>query len=402
MRLLNFNLQSQIIVFFSTAQKQFIYWRFASLACSALVLLPTLISKAEHLTIKTYTVADGLPQNSINKITQEATGFVWFCTDGGLARFDGYTFTNFTVGEGLLNDRFKDFLTDRDGNYWLATFGGLDALVKTVWDGCVRLCPHPLTIFGAGKNQTSFQAHSGEWWIANGRGVFRYPKVDFDKLPTTPPITVLDKKSGLAPQDIFRLYEDSCGDVWISTSDETGRGFYRWQRNTETLIDVGNIEELPTKDKDTIRSFAEDRAGNLWISFSTRGFARISSDKARFFDLADGVPQGGGISMFVDREGRLWAASGSEGVARIDEPASENPRIVKIGKNEGLSTNRTFAVTQDLQGLIYIATDRDINRLNPATGRIKILKISGNQPQREFRSAFCGAKGILWFGVCEV
>ncbi|MDQ3375015.1 MAG: histidine kinase, partial [Acidobacteriota bacterium] len=70
-----------------------------------------------------------------------------------------------------------------------------------------------------------------------------------------------------------------------------------------------------------------------------------------------------------------------------------------IGKNEGLSTNRTFAVTQDLQGLIYIATDRDINRLNPATGEIKVLKVSSNQPQREFRSAFCDAKGVLWFGT---
>ncbi|MEJ7862526.1 MAG: two-component regulator propeller domain-containing protein [Pyrinomonadaceae bacterium] len=659
---------------------------------------------AQHLPIKTYTVADGLPQNSINKITQEATGFFWFCTEGGLARFDGYNFTNFTVSEGLPSDKIKDFLVTRDGDYWLATTGGLvkftpdgtiyarvitideasqlaeapvfvtyplpNTRIKTVtklledrrgtiWvganDGLFRLeksgggfnlipfelglssdsseryiyslyqdrsdaiwvgtenslirisadervtgyaanesspvyfralledrdgnfwvgtlkkglfqfgvdengtpqpirhltpkgdseiswietitesfdgrmwlgtsgglfefdaatskfyrytrqsgigdnryqsmfedksrnlwlgtrangvfrlarrglvsfgleddiafvrsvsggndgnllitgflnnapvekkgakievdgngkvfehflwrigrfhkdglkwlrpaLPEAIDYFGSGENQTNFQARNGEWWIATGKGLFRFPKVDFDKLPTTQPITILDKKSGLAPQDIFRLYEDERGDVWISTGDETGRGFFLWKRETETLSDIGNMQGLPTGSKDSISAFAEDRAGNLWIGFLNRGLARISGGKARFFDLADGVSQGGANGFFVDREGRLWVASGREGVMRIDEPASENPRVITIGKNEGLSSNLTFAVTQDLQGLIYIATDRDINRLNPATGEIKVLKVSSNQPQREFRSAFCDVEGVLWFGT---
>ncbi len=121
-------------MFLITTQKQFIYQRFASLICFVLILLQALILKAEHLPIKTYTVADGLPQNSINKITQEATGFFWFCTEGGLARFDGYNFTNFTISEGLPSDKIKDFLVTRDGDYWLATTGGL---VKFTPDGTI-------------------------------------------------------------------------------------------------------------------------------------------------------------------------------------------------------------------------------------------------------------------------
>ena len=57
-------------------------------------LLPVLfcfvsISHAERLPIKTYTVADGLAHNEVNKIVRDSRGFLWFCTADGLSRFDG-------------------------------------------------------------------------------------------------------------------------------------------------------------------------------------------------------------------------------------------------------------------------------------------------------------------------
>jgi ligand-binding sensor domain-containing protein len=52
-------------------------------------------ARAERLPLKYYTVADGLPSNIINRIFRDSRGFLWFCTNEGLSRFDGYTFTNF-------------------------------------------------------------------------------------------------------------------------------------------------------------------------------------------------------------------------------------------------------------------------------------------------------------------
>ena len=58
---------------------------------SAFSLLLFCISEAgaERLPLKAYTTADGLPNNAINKIVPDSRGFLWFCTDEGLSRFDG-------------------------------------------------------------------------------------------------------------------------------------------------------------------------------------------------------------------------------------------------------------------------------------------------------------------------
>ncbi|HET6655172.1 MAG TPA: two-component regulator propeller domain-containing protein, partial [Gammaproteobacteria bacterium] len=36
--------------------------------------------------------AQGLPEQTVTAIAQDATGFMWFGTQAGLARYDGYTF----------------------------------------------------------------------------------------------------------------------------------------------------------------------------------------------------------------------------------------------------------------------------------------------------------------------
>src|ERR1043166_2977853 len=82
-------------------------------------------ARANRLPIKAYTVADGLPHNVINKIVRDSRGFLWFCTDEGLARFDGYSFTNYGTDQGLPHASINDILETRGHDYWVATNGGL-------------------------------------------------------------------------------------------------------------------------------------------------------------------------------------------------------------------------------------------------------------------------------------
>jgi len=91
----------------------------------ALMLFVCLTTRAERLPLKAYTVADGLPNNVINKIVRDSHGFLWFCTNEGLARFDGYSFTNYGLDQGLPHATVNDFLETRSGELWVATNGGL-------------------------------------------------------------------------------------------------------------------------------------------------------------------------------------------------------------------------------------------------------------------------------------
>src|SRR5438128_1993252 len=83
------------------------------------------IADSERLPVKTYTTADGLAHNVINKIVSDSRGFLWFCTEEGLSRFDGYSFTNFGMEQGLPHASVNDVLETRGGGYWVATGGGL-------------------------------------------------------------------------------------------------------------------------------------------------------------------------------------------------------------------------------------------------------------------------------------
>ena len=98
--------------------------RRAALLLLALLALASPL-RAERLILKSYTTADGLPHDSINCVVEDARGFLWFCTDDGLSRFDGYGFTNYGIGDGLPSARVNAILPAPDGRHWIATGAGL-------------------------------------------------------------------------------------------------------------------------------------------------------------------------------------------------------------------------------------------------------------------------------------
>src|SRR5262245_8513368 len=91
-------------------------WRRVIAALAAAVILGSPeLGLAEHLPIKTYTTVEGLAYNDINRIVRDSRGFMWFCTTGGLSRFDGYDFTSYGAEQGLPHREATDFLETREG-----------------------------------------------------------------------------------------------------------------------------------------------------------------------------------------------------------------------------------------------------------------------------------------------
>ena len=50
---------------------------------------------ATNFCFRQFTIDDGIPQSSINRIVQDSTGFIWLSTNQGLYRFDGSIFKKF-------------------------------------------------------------------------------------------------------------------------------------------------------------------------------------------------------------------------------------------------------------------------------------------------------------------
>ena len=114
------------------------------LLLSMIFLLPDLTSAQKSRSEFEYLSSnDGLIQNHVFSINQDEYGFMWFCTQGGLSKYDGFTFTNFIHLEDdstTISNSFADrFLIDKKGNYWIALRG--NGLIK-IKDG--ELTPYKL------------------------------------------------------------------------------------------------------------------------------------------------------------------------------------------------------------------------------------------------------------------
>ena len=93
------------------------------------LLLVTQSLAQENYRFTSYTVEDGLPQNTVMDIIQDPDGFLWFATSDGLCRFDGYSFKNYAIqnGDSTTNNSnyIKKLFIDNSGDLWIATQYGI-------------------------------------------------------------------------------------------------------------------------------------------------------------------------------------------------------------------------------------------------------------------------------------
>ena len=73
-----------------------------------------------------WTERDGLPQGTVQAITQTRDGYLWIGTRDGLARFDGVAFTvfRFEINASLCADDIRALREDTAGRLWIGTFKG--------------------------------------------------------------------------------------------------------------------------------------------------------------------------------------------------------------------------------------------------------------------------------------
>jgi hypothetical protein len=72
--------------------------------------------------IKHYTIEDGLPSNTVYGVTSDRDGFLWFCTDAGVAKYDGITFKTFTTKDGLPSNEVFELFCDSKNRIWMSSF----------------------------------------------------------------------------------------------------------------------------------------------------------------------------------------------------------------------------------------------------------------------------------------
>ena len=245
------------------------------------------LTRAEQLPVRTYTTADGLVYDQVEKIMQDSHGFIWLCTVDGLSRFDGYRFTNYGVKDGLPVARVNEMIETHDGVYWVATNGG----------GVSRFEP-------AEDARRVAEVRAGAEANADAGRVFKtYPIGD------------------AAQSNIVEtIFEDRAGNVWAGTQG----GLFRLAGGREggaferVKLNIPAHEELVAN----VHSIVEDAEGSIWAG-TLYGMVRIMPDGRTIHQYVQDS-QGTDIvwTLALDRQGRLWIGHQSGLLVVSPEPAA--------------------------------------------------------------------------------
>jgi PAS domain S-box-containing protein len=349
---------------------------------------------------QTYTPANGLTDSAIITIAEDRDRNLWMGTYvSGAMRLAANAFTTYNQTDGLGGVTIASIFESREGDLVVSEERRLNRFDGERFAAARLAFPNGITYAGWGWYQTTFQDREGEWWMPTGQGLVRYPKLnDLKQITYTHPKVIYTTRDGLSSDNIFRLFEDSRGDIWIGSVDNPKTVLTRWERATETFHRYTSADGIPEV---APTAFCEDASGNLWIGLYVGGLLRYTAGRFTSLTKADGVPSGMVRGLYLDHAHRLWIATGEGGAARVDEPGAEHPSFVTYSTADGLSSNQATCVTEDQWGMIYVGTGRGVDKLDPGTGHIKHYSMADGLANSFINVGFRQHDGSLWFGTLQ-
>lgn len=237
------------------------------------------------------------------------------------------------------------------------------------------------------------------WSLTTTSGLFRFGAAeDLESLARAAPAARYGAATGLPSDAFFRAFEDSRGDLWFSTIGAERDRLLRWERRSGSFRLYTVEDGLPAFN--AAFSFAEDRAGNLWVGFYEGGVARLRAGRFELYGAAEGLPHRMVTAIYPDRRGRLWLASNTEGLVRVDDPTAERPAAsARYTAAGGLAGDDVRSVVEDDLGRLYVGTTRGLDRLDPSTGDVTHLGLDDGLPNDFILCSFRDSRGDLWFGT---
>ena len=352
---------------------------------------------------KTYT-KENICGEEIWNIGEDSGNSLWMGTRCGLKKWTPYGFTSYSEADGMGHSFVNSIFENAEGELF-ASFnrGGPEPRTVSRFDGerfhLIKPYFPPDTYFGWGSKQSVIQDSKGDWWFSGLLGLYRFSRRErFEGLSRSVPRLI---PVGTKPATIFRLFEDSRGDVWISTVG-TVYELWRWERATDSWR---NFTAEVGFGRDRIGSaFAEDKAGNLWIGSGTDGddaaLIRYRDGQFTIFSQSQNPLIAGWIrDLFIDSKGRLWIAGTVSGVLRLDNVNADELSFAHYTTEEGLSSNGSYCLTEDEFGRIYVGSGRGVDRLSPETGGIENFTTADGLPNSNVESAYRDRRNVLWFGT---
>ena len=395
----------------------------------SLLSFPSELLPQSRIIFNHLTIEDGLSQSSVTCILQDRKGFMWFGTQDGLNRYDGYNikiFKNNPNDTASLTSNFIfSIIEDQSGTLYLETQGGTFHQYNPLSES-FKVIDETTIDFGKAKVSTVaalLHEPNGIKWVgglSKGTGlekintktgkstVFKHNPADPSSLSDDKVYSVfrdrsgklwvgtfngldrLDEKTGkfihyrnkpgdqnsLADNWVWPIFEDSRGYLWIGT---VNGGLCMFDPASNTFHNFKNDLNDPTSINDNfVFSIFEDRGGVIWVGTnlgginyflpSTNAFEHFKHDPENYKSLSDNVV----LAMLADNNGNYWVGTRTGGLNKFDY---EKKKFTFYNNNPSnantIISNSIQSLLEDKEGNIWIGSySSGLDVLNPQTGAI--------------------------------
>ena len=391
------------------------------------ILLSSEILPQSNIVFNHLTINDGLSQSSVTCILQDKTGFMWYGTQDGLNRYDGYNFKIFKNIPGDSTSLTENFIfsliEDQSGTFYVETQSGVfhkydprsesfQIIDKKFFDfsevkmssvgatlseksglswtgGLSRAVGLTLTDTKTGKTKTFkhnpsdpyslsddkvysiFRDRSGNLWVGTFNGLDRFDETTekffhYRNNPKDP--------NSLADNWVWPIYEDSRGYLLIGT---VRNGLSIFDKNKNLFYNYKTNSNNPSSINDNfIFSIYQDQGGVIWLGTNLGG-VNYFNPSAQSFELYKNEPGNENslsdnivLSMLVDKNDNYWIGTRNGGLNKLDYNKQKftfythNP-----SESKSIISNSIQSLLEDKEGNIWIGTySSGLDVLNPKTG----------------------------------
>jgi signal transduction histidine kinase/ligand-binding sensor domain-containing protein/DNA-binding response OmpR family regulator len=343
-------------------------------------------------------IEQGLSNNSVRSIYQDAKGFMWFGSFDGLNRFDGYTFKVFRTDSKDPNSLVHNYLNcitgDSQGNLWIGTRQGLSA-----YDGLL------------GKFRTISYIPAGSKTPQKLLDVIK-------ALKTTSDDTVLigtegtglllcGKNAAIARQVPLQLGNTLQFKYSVRTIKIVKGRTWVFVQN------VGICEFDPVAQRLLLKCAVQLPAvsmgvegDDIWIT-SELLLCRYSISANRYSQELDLATYHFGpspiVTLTIDSKKQLWMGRNGDGIVIYDPQTHAIDRLVSGDRKNCLSNGSIYSIYEDKEARKWIGTDRGgINIIDPRKSRFQLIQhdpadakgLNSNVIQTFYEDP----AGLIWIG----